>query len=931
MKTKKGLAFLLAWVLILAMIPTTGFAGVSGNTLNVICKDVDGASLNKTVSLEVPDGGGKLIKNLTPSDNDKLITVGIVIYKYQETKYNDKYVDDYLHYNTSDQQIYYGDPSSTTVAAPLDAATLADMDITFVYAKTEKINCYSGTTSDCIYLDKGVSIPVQAYGGYYKLKVSDIISAFADAGYIITPGDLYNGCDNNYCDYGTRTWHYSLKSPYSSIQEEIQFTSLSSNYGKIHALVTDILSYDLNGGTGSTPDFIKTKSGIPVTLADGTGIHRENYEFLGWSLDGSAPALHTYTLDGNDVTLKAVWKKLNAEYKIEYFKQDVADSMKYITCSTTTHAGIIGNLVTVTPDAISGFHLNADQSVTSAAIAEDETTNLKIYYDRDTYAVEGILDGEKTSSQNVMFEATSSAIRFNAPPNAHIISVKVSQGGIETTPSDFEIGKNTYDYAQQSNVREPITVTVITDMDKVQIIATKTGEGKGQIISEGAINFNYNSSPIYTITPDQDSYIEFVSIDGIALDVTEVEDISKTGAYTFTNVVTGHAISVQFAPKHNVIITADSASKVYDGTVLADNGWQDTTPAGLVAGDKILYVAVTGSALNVGNVTNSAIYAVIGSPYQREGDSQASSEEQLDWVRSHIAEAFVLYGTNSKELNDEVNSIISDWGKNVTSTYKIVYKDGTLTVTAAGGSSGGHKHSSSQATTIQDKEVPLAGTPQLDKVDHFNYINGYEDGTVKAQSNITREEVATIFYRLLTDSSRAIYFAQDEEFSDIASNRWSADAVATLAKGAIIQGYKDGTFDAGRPITRAEFAAIASRFDPLEDSGGTNFSDISGHWAEKYILSATKKGWITGYSNGTFKPDQYITRAEAMTLINRVLDRRVDEKGLIDGYKLFPDNKPTDWFYYQVIEATNNHDYTPRTKVSDMETWTKIKADKTWK
>ena len=210
-------------------------------------------------------------------------------------------------------------------------------------------------------------------------------------------------------------------------------------------------------------------------------------------------------------------------------------------------------------------------------------------------------------------------------------------------------------------------------------------------------------------------------------------------------------------------------------------------------------------------------------------------------------------------------------------------------------------------------------------------MNGYQDGTIKPLNNITREEVASIFYRMLTDDSRKIFDTQNQDFSDINADRWSVGAIATLANCGIITGNSDGTFAATKPITRAEFAVVASRFDTLEENtDGIAFSDISGNWAEKYIKSAVKKGWITGYSDGTFKPNQYITRAEAMSLINRVLDRRVDATGLVDGYKTFSDVKATDWYYYQVIEATNNHDYAKRNSMSDMETWTKVKEDKTW-
>lgn len=427
---------------------------------------------------------------------------------------------------------------------------------------------------------------------------------------------------------------------------------------------------------------------------------------------------------------------------------------------------------------------------------------------------------------------------------------------------------------------------------------------------------------------------EYINAGKYAVEFTVYAD-----GYTTT---TGSAIlTIKPAP---LTITADSASKTYDGGALTDNGWQDTTPAGIVGDDVVLYVAVTGSAINAGTEPNVPSQAIIGKlnmppPPPALLTSMATSrivsprvvptDEQLATIRSNLANAIASYNPNNNELSlqDVINQAIGPFYADATANYNIEYVSGKLTITSSGG---GH-HRTTTTTTITEPEVPLAGTPELNKVDHFNYMNGYQDGTIKPLNNITREEVASIFYRMLTDDSRKIFDTQNQDFSDINADRWSVGAIATLANAGIITGNSDGTFAATKPITRAEFAVVASRFDTLEENtDGITFSDISGNWAEKYIKSAVKKGWITGYSDGTFKPNQYITRAEAMALINRVLDRRVEATGLVDGYKTFSDVKPTDWYYYQVIEATNNHDYAQRNSMSDTEIWTKIKEDKTW-
>lgn len=217
--------------------------------------------------------------------------------------------------------------------------------------------------------------------------------------------------------------------------------------------------------------------------------------------------------------------------------------------------------------------------------------------------------------------------------------------------------------------------------------------------------------------------------------------------------------------------------------------------------------------------------------------------------------------------------------------------------------------------------------PALEKEKHFNYINGYPDGLIKPENNISREEVAAIFYRLMDDATRSDYIKNStDSFKDVGPTRWSSKYIATMENAGIITGYVGGTFKPEQPITRAEFAAIASRFDDLDLQENSQFSDIAGTWAEKYIVSAANKGWIKGYQDGTFKPDQYITRAEAMAFINSELNRKVDADGIADGAKVWPDNPQSKWYYADVVEATNYHDYTR--KEDGSETWGQILPDR---
>ena len=223
---------------------------------------------------------------------------------------------------------------------------------------------------------------------------------------------------------------------------------------------------------------------------------------------------------------------------------------------------------------------------------------------------------------------------------------------------------------------------------------------------------------------------------------------------------------------------------------------------------------------------------------------------------------------------------------------------------------------------------PVDPTPELERGDHYAYIVGYEDDTIRPQNNITRAEVATIFFRLLTDESREAYFTTDQDFTDVNDSAWYANTVATLSNAGILAGYPDGSFRPNDPITRAEFAAIATRFDDLAAADST-FTDIDGHWAEDAINAAYGAGWVGGYPDGTFRPNNNITRAEVMSLVNRVLDREVDEDGMLDDMLTWTDNEPGTWYYEAVQEATNSHDY-EREDVDSLETWTQINEPIDW-
>ena len=257
-------------------------------------------------------------------------------------------------------------------------------------------------------------------------------------------------------------------------------------------------------------------------------------------------------------------------------------------------------------------------------------------------------------------------------------------------------------------------------------------------------------------------------------------------------------------------------------------------------------------------------------------------------------------------------------------TSSIALKAATKKAPSPGGGGGGGSHK--PTVTIPD-DVPTG----LNGKDHYAYVVGYPDGMVYPQKNITRAEVATIFFRLLEDETREANMTKSNGYNDMKDGAWYTCAVSTLSKMGIIKGYEDGSFKPDAPISRAEFAAIAARFDPDGDTTPATFSDVSSHWAKDEISIAANHGWIKGYEDGSFKPDQKITRAETMTLVNRVLKRLPETKDdLHKDMKTWPDNQnESAWFYLAVQEATNSH-YQNLKKDGTHEKWESMRETRDW-
>lgn len=218
-------------------------------------------------------------------------------------------------------------------------------------------------------------------------------------------------------------------------------------------------------------------------------------------------------------------------------------------------------------------------------------------------------------------------------------------------------------------------------------------------------------------------------------------------------------------------------------------------------------------------------------------------------------------------------------------------------------------------------------TPKLNTADHFAYVQGYPDGTVKPAGNITRAETAAILFRLMDDASRKTYYSTKSGFRDVASGSWYNTYVATLNNAGVITDSSNGCFRPNEAITRAELAAMLAKFS--ETTGAANyFNDVSAsYWAANAIAICAKLGWITGYPDGTFRPDKNVTRAELMAMINRATGRAPKSAdAFLPGMKTWSDNTADKWYYLDVQEATNSHSYT----VKGSETWTALTSDPNW-
>ena len=529
-----------------------------------------------------------------------------------------------------------------------------------------------------------------------------------------------------------------------------------------------------------------------------------------------------------------------------------------------------------------------------------------------------------------------------------------------TVPGTYQMGLKPENF-ENTNLNFNVTFVVKPD-------GKLTIENRPITITANDVTGKYDGQPHgengYSITAGSlvDGHAATVTISGSKTDAGEYEELLVPNVTKIVDAknkdVTGYYdISYEDGTltinKRSVTLTSETASKVYDGTPLAKPE-VTVTGDGFVEGEGATY-DVTGTITNVGETENKFTYTL--NEGTKAGNYDITTKLGKLTIKP-VAEVTVTIKSNTKTVyyNGKEQSVkgytvsidnnlykeadfalkndakaeakgtkvgtypmgltkesFENTNKNFTNVVFVV-NDGYLEITRSGG------HHPRPKPTVEIEDDDALG---LNTTDHFAYIVGYGNGEVRPQNNITRAEVATIFFRLLTDDVRDENLTKTNRYSDVTRADWYNTAVSTLSSMGIITGYPDGTF---RPN-----AAITARFDNDGDKTAAKFSDIATHWAKDEISIAYNNGWINGYPNGTFGPQRDITRAETMTLVNRVLNRQPEtEDDLLPNMTVWTDNaNPNAWYYLAVQEATNSHYYKFKTN-SKYEKWTELRETRDW-
>ena len=615
-----------------------------------------------------------------------------------------------------------------------------------------------------------------------------------------------------------------------------------------------------------------------------------DYEFLGWKVkDGSDALVNPNTTAViADVTYEAVFKQITRQYTVTWKNSDdAADSLDTQTVD-------YNNKPTKDPrdqaskasDAqytyeFKGWKLKDDKTDTivepkNRAVTENVTYVAVFEPVTRQYTVTYYVDGEKQGNEETYNYGTLVKIRGNAVKEGHTFSGwKIGNGDAK----DFEIKSNVIiqGFFTQNTHHYTINKHFYNEKD----VEVKVENGKAKTGNEYALVAELYKNDAVNQTVDGKTYVYVPGLTKVTDNLKNLTKDVTIDLYYYLDVKGG-----------------EKPDETGNGT---PDAWEY----------RLAFKVVNGE-WNNGGSADIVVYV----PFK-------------DYKTGETLKYVVVPITSIPEVGDKPNSgyRAGSWDTTPVGNAK-VEKDTVFTYTYAkksssGGGGGGGSH---KPTVIIPDDVPTG----LNGDDHYAYIVGYPDSTVRPQNGITRAEVATIFFRLLTDETRNANSTKTNSYSDVAAGAWYNHAVSTLSAMGIVKGDSHGKFNPNAPITRAEFAAIAARFDDKANTTAVDFSDIASHWAKNEISAAANNGWINGYTDGTFRPNNKITRAEAMTLVNRVLKRLPETaEDLHNDMIKWSDNSDTSaWYYLAVQEATNSHYYD--LKENKHEKWSKLRETRDW-
>lgn len=673
----------------------------------------------------------------------------------------------------------------------------------------------------------------------------------------------------------------------------------------------------VTGVDGLTVEPQLVKSGDKATAP--TDVTRLGYDFKGWYTDEALTVQFAFdTPITRKTTLYAKWEaRTDTPYKVKYYIEKLDGTYDYNDSYEgrgTTDTRIDATKVHNKSYENFTLDLNHPDTVQFGNIAGDGSLVLKLFYTRNTYdyTVRHIKQLPDGSYDEANAEVETLSGKFEA-----LAAVTAKDYGSHYPTNDA-------DTKQNIKIEEGLTIDVKYDLDEHTLTFETNG---GSAINP--VTVRHGNAVARPADPTKDKYTfigwyadpEFTE----EYDFATVLEADKTiyAKFELTSTPIGD-IYVRYDVLH-IKQLPDGTYDLANAEVEHLSAKKDSTVTAVIKDYRATHHVnvnrtlskLTGTAIQpYMGVDGKPVYTILSVYYDL--DFHTLTFDTMGGSR--IDPVTVRHGNAVAKPKDPVNGgyIFDGWYTD--KTYRTPYNFATPLT---------------QDTTIYAKWflIVLPGvtvkknTPKLNTADHFAYVQGYPDGTVKPAGNITRAETAAILFRLMDDASRKTYYSTKSGFRDVASGSWYNTYVATLNNAGVITDSSNGCFRPNEAITRAELAAMLAKFS--ETTGAANyFNDVSAkYWAANAIAICAKLGWITGYPDGTFRPDKNVTRAELMAMINRATGRAPKSAdAFLPGMKTWIDNTSDKWYYLDVQEATNSHSYT----VKDSEKWTALTSDPNW-